>query len=82
MFHAWGDYNGATDQLEVHLFLTDIRPVNALLSYTVDLVPILGTTDAPIGNPRNPGGAVPEPGSVALVALGLAGASMLRRRKG
>jgi hypothetical protein len=46
---AWIDYNGATDQLEVRLSGTDSRPTNALLDYTVDLVSILGTTNAYVG---------------------------------
>lgn len=49
IFHAWVDYNGATDLLEVRLGLNDTRPAAALMSYGVDLVSLLGTTNAFIG---------------------------------
>lgn len=46
---AWVDYNGATDLLEVRLSNTLLRPTDALLSYSVDLVSILGTPNAFLG---------------------------------
>lgn len=49
IFHAWVDYNGATDDLEVRFAQTDTRPALALLSHSVDLETLLGTTDAYIG---------------------------------
>jgi len=101
VFHAWVDYDGASDVLEVRLALNDTRPGTALMIHSVDLVSLLGTTDAfigftsgtgaagadhdirrwvftgefnPIDNPNNPGnGTVPEPGSLALMSLGLLG---------
>ena len=48
---AWIDYNGATDLLEVRLAMgADAqRPGAALISYTIDLVPLLQSTDAYVG---------------------------------
>lgn len=57
IFHAWVDYNGATDSLEVRLALSDTRPAAALMTYTVDLVTLLGTTDAYIGFTSGTGAA-------------------------
>jgi hypothetical protein len=57
IFHAWVDYNGVTDKLEVRLALNDVRPVDVLMSYNVDLVSLLGTTDAFIGFTSGTGAA-------------------------
>jgi hypothetical protein len=37
IWHAWVDYDGLSDALEVRLGANDTRPVSPLLSYTVDL---------------------------------------------
>jgi hypothetical protein len=57
IFHAWVDYNGVTDLLEVRLALSDARPVSPLLAYSVDLVGVLGQTDAFIGFTSGTGSA-------------------------
>lgn len=49
IFHAWVDYNGMTDLLELRLGLTSIRPTDALMSYNVDFVSLLGSTSAYMG---------------------------------
>ena len=49
IWHAWVDYNGASDLLEVRLSTVATRPTSALLSYTVDLVSVLGQSSAFIG---------------------------------
>lgn len=54
---AWIDYNGATDLLEVRLSDTGLRSDVALLSYNVDLVSVLGSTDAFIGFTSGTGSA-------------------------
>ncbi|WP_374267544.1 PEP-CTERM sorting domain-containing protein [Zoogloea sp.] len=60
IFHAWVDYNGATDTLEVRLALNDTRPATALMTYSVDLVQLLGTTDAFIGFTSGTGAATAD----------------------
>ncbi|MCK7581307.1 MAG: hypothetical protein MZV65_40525 [Chromatiales bacterium] len=57
MFHARVDYDGANDLLEVRLALDSNRPVMALMSHTVDLVALLGTTNAYIGFTSGTGSA-------------------------
>jgi hypothetical protein len=54
---AWVDYNGATDLLEVRLSNADSRPLTSLLSYTVDLVSVLGTPNAFVGFTSGTGAA-------------------------
>ncbi len=54
---AWVDYNGATDLLEVRLNNSDTRPLLALLSYTVDLTTVLGSTNAFVGFTSGTGAA-------------------------
>jgi hypothetical protein len=60
IFHAWVDYNGVTDNLEVRLALNDTRPVGVLMSYNIDLVSVLGTTDAFIGFTSGTGAAAAD----------------------
>ena len=45
VWNAWIDYDGSLDLLEVRLSPTPIRPSTALLSHTVDLIPVLGSTN-------------------------------------
>lgn len=60
IFHAWVDYNGATHTLEVRLGLSDTRPANELMSYSVDLAALLGTTNAYIGFTSGTGAATAD----------------------
>jgi hypothetical protein len=59
IWSAWVDYNGATDALEVRLAegAAALRPVNALLTYTVDLASVLETTNAFVGFTAGTGSA-------------------------
>jgi len=57
VWHAWIDYNGLIDDLQVRLSTTDIRPTDALLSYNVDLTTILGASQAFAGFTSGTGAA-------------------------
>ena len=58
VWSAWIDYNGIQDLLEVRLSQGTSRPINPILSaFAIDLVSILGTTDAYIGFTSGTGSA-------------------------
>lgn len=56
-WYGWVDYNGATDLLEVRLSMSSLRPLLPLLTHTVDLAAILGTTNAYVGFTSGTGAA-------------------------
>ncbi len=56
-WYSWVDYDGATDLLEVRLSQANVRPISATLSYTVDLVTVLGSPNAYVGFTSGTGGA-------------------------
>ena len=56
-WHAWIDYNGLTDTIELRLSLTDDRPAAATLSRVADLVSVLGQTTAYVGFTSGTGAA-------------------------
>ena len=60
IFHAWVDYNGLTNGLEVRLAVNDTRPIVALMTYSVDLTSLLGTTDAFVGFTSGTGAATAD----------------------
>jgi len=45
IYHAWVDYDGKSDTLQVRLALTNSRPAEPLLSHKVDLENILGAEE-------------------------------------
>ena len=59
IWSAWVDYDGAADSLEVRIAQGEsaLRPLDALLSYGVDLTTVLGTTDAFVGFTSGTGSA-------------------------
>ena len=57
VWSAWVDYNSAVDQLEVRLTRSAARPAAPLLSFTVDLATVLGSTDAFVGFTSGTGAA-------------------------
>ncbi len=57
IYSAWVDYDGLTDNLEVRFSATNSRPLSALLSKTVDLESILGSSDAFVGFTSGTGSA-------------------------
>lgn len=56
-WYAWVDYDGLNDLIEVRISETNVRPVNATLSRTADLVSVLGQTNAFIGFTSGTGAA-------------------------
>lgn len=56
-WYAWVDYNGLTDLLEVRINTTNVRPTDAFISHSVDLVTVLGSTNAFVGFTSGTGGA-------------------------
>jgi hypothetical protein len=57
IWNAWVDYNGVTDDLEVRLSQTSTRPAAATLTRNVDLVSVLGGTNAFVGFTSGTGAA-------------------------
>jgi hypothetical protein len=57
VWYAWVDYDGSTDTLEARVSQTNLRPVSATVSRTVDLVSVLGQTNAFIGFTSGTGAA-------------------------
>lgn len=55
-WHAWVDYDGALDVLEVRLASDALRPDLPILSHVVDLPALLGTSDAFVGFTSGTGG--------------------------
>ncbi len=56
IWYAWIDYNGTNDLLEVRLSQTASRPINPILSYTIDLPSILGSPYVYVGFTAATGG--------------------------
>jgi hypothetical protein len=57
VWNAWVDYDSISQQLEVRLTHSGSRPAAALLSYTVNLAAILGSTNAYVGFTSGTGAA-------------------------
>ena len=88
---TWIDYDGTN--LEVRLSMVDSRPIDALISYELDLPSVLGQETAFVGFTSATGAAwanhdildwsytgfVPAPGTAALLAI--AGIATARRRR-
>jgi hypothetical protein len=57
IWNAWIDYDSSTQLLEARLNRSGVRPTSALLSTTLDLASILGTTNAYVGFTAGTGAA-------------------------
>lgn len=57
VWNAWVDYNSASQLLEARLSRSATRPVNAMLTYTIDLASTLGVTNAYVGFTSGTGAA-------------------------
>jgi hypothetical protein len=94
LWSAWIDYDGTN--LEVRLSADGLRPTDALISYDLDLVNVLGQDTAYVGFTSATGAAwanhdivnwsyagftpIPAPASVPVLMAGLLGLSTRRRR--
>jgi hypothetical protein len=56
-WYAWVDYNGSTNELEARLSQANLRPVLATLSYNVNLVDVLQSSNAFVGFTSGTGSA-------------------------
>ncbi len=57
IWNAWVDYNSVTQLLEARLTRSSTRPTTAMVSHTIDLASVLGTTNAFVGFTSGTGAA-------------------------
>lgn len=57
IWNAWIDYNSVTQLLEARLTRSGTRPTTAMLTHTIDLATVLGTTNAFVGFTSGTGAA-------------------------
>lgn len=57
IWNAWIDYNSVTQLLEARLTRSSTRPTTAMVTHTIDLASVLGTTNAFVGFTSGTGAA-------------------------
>lgn len=84
VWHVWVDYDGTTDLMEIRLSETSLRPTDAQLSYTLDLLSNIDASNIYAGFTSGTGGgygnhdilswqftSVPIPGAIWLFGSGI-----------